>query len=140
MGNTILTSALIGAVIGALVVIIFGFVSSRRKGSFDVKVNRSGVVDTTLAPDEALRRIEAAATQQGLTVEQVDTAGQRILLSEGLGFSSFGHFFPISVAATEGGGSAVTVGLKTKVPQYGPVVGRNHRKIMEKVRSAVSVS
>ena len=138
MGNTILTSALVGAVVGALVVIVFGFISSRRKGSFDVKVNRSGVVDTPVAPEEALRRIEASAPGQGLTVEQVDSAGQRILLSEGLGLSSFGHFFPITVAAAEGGGSAVTVGLKTKVPQYGPVVGRNHRKIMEKVRSALS--
>lgn len=137
MGNTILTSALVGAVVGALVVIVFGFISSRRKGSFDVKVNRSGVVDTPVAPEEALRRIEASAPGQGLTVEQVDSAGQRILLSEGLGLSSFGHFFPITVAAAEGG-SAVTVGLKTKVPQYGPVVGRNHRKIMEKVRAALS--
>lgn len=138
MGDTIFSSALIGAVIGGAVVLVFALISSRRKGSFDVKVNRSGVVETTAAPGEALRRIEASAAGQGLKVEQVDTAGHRILLSEGLRFSSFGHFFPITVAPAEGGGSSITVGLKTKVPQYGPVVGRNHRKIMDKVRTAVS--
>ena len=138
MGNTILSSALVGAVIGAVVILVFGFLSSRRKGSFDVKVNRSGVVETSVTPAEALRRIEASAPGHGLKVEQVDTAGQRILLSEGMGFSSFGHFFPITLAPAEDGGSAITVGLKTKVPQYGPVVGRNHRKIMDKIRTAVS--
>ena len=138
MGETILSSALIGAVVGAAVVLVFGLLSRRRKGSFDMKVNRSGIVETTLPPADALQRIEVSAAGQGLKVEQVDTAGLRILLSEGLGFSSFGHFFPITVAPAEGGGSAITVGLKTKVPQYGPVVGRNHRKIMDKVRTAVS--
>lgn len=140
MGDTILTSALVGAIVGAAVVLIFGLMSNRRKGSFDVKVNRSGVVDTPLPPAEALQRIEASAADHGLKVEQVDTPGQRILLSEGMGLASFGHFFPISVAPADGGGSAVTVGLKTKVPQYGPVVGRNHRKIMNKIRSAVSAT
>ena len=140
MGETILTSALIGAVVGGAVVFIFALISGRRKGSFDVKLNRSGVVKTALAPEEALRRIEASAAGQGLKIEQVDTAGLRILLSEGLGISTFGHFFPISVAPAEDGGSAITVGLKTKVPQYGPVVGRNHRKIMNKIRTAVSGS
>ena len=138
MGNTMLSSALIGAVIGVVVVLVFGFLASRRKGSFDIKVNRSGVVETALAPDEALRRIEASAAGQGLKVEQVDTAGQRILLSEGMGLSSFGHFYPITLAPAEGGGSAITVGLKPKVPQFGPVVGRNHRRIMDRIRVALA--
>ena len=129
--------AIIGGVIGVIMVVVFGIIAHFKKASFDVKVKRSGVIETAGAPDETIRRIQSSAPGAGLKVEEIDTAGHRILLSEGLSFGSFGHFFPISAEASAGG-ARVTVGMSTKIPQYGPVVSRNHRKIMDKVRGMIA--
>ena len=102
-----------------------------------MKAQRSGVIRVDIPPGEALNRIQAAAPRVKLKVEEVDAAGGRILLSEGPTFTSFGNFFPIAIAPANGG-AEITVGLKPKVPQRGPIVGRNHRKIMERIENAVA--
>ncbi|MCB9947114.1 MAG: hypothetical protein H6842_04710 [Rhodospirillaceae bacterium] len=131
------SGALIGAVVGLLVVLVFMAIAKTKTGSLDMPVQRSGTVAASVPPEEVLRRLEAAAPRNGLKVEQVDAAGGRILLSDGTSFTSFGNFYPIAVAPAASG-AEITVGLKTKAPQYGPVVGRNHNRIMDKVRTMVA--
>ena len=133
----ILGAAGFGAVIGAVVVLVLGAWASTRKGSLALKAQRSGVIQVDLPPAEALTRIRAAAPRVRLKVEEVDAAGGRILLSGGTTFTSFGHFYPIAVTPANGG-AEITVGLKPKVPQRGPLVDRNLRKIMERIRNAVA--
>ena len=58
------------------------------------------------------------------------------MLSEGTTFLSFGHFVVVTAADDGSGSSTITVGLATKVPQYGPVVTSNHKKMMTKVQAA----
>ena len=128
----------IGLLIGIVLVGVFLVLAKLRKPSFDMAVNRSGVVATTLPPDEVLARIEAAARSGGLKVEQVDAAGHRLLLSRGASGFSWGHFVVVAAAPAEGGGSTITVGLKTKVPQFGFIAGHHHRKAMDTVRGAVT--
>ena len=127
-----------GLLIGIVVVGVFLIFAALRKPSFDMAVNRSGVVTTALPPGDALARIEAAARGAGLTVVETDTAGHRLLLSKGASVFSWGHFVVVAAAPAAGGGATITVGLKTKVPQFGGVAGHHHRKAMDTVRGAVT--
>ena len=127
----------VGAVISVIIIAVYYVVcftiSRRRKGSFDMEVERRGVVDTPLPPGEALRRIEAVASANGLRVEEVDAAGCRILLlPEGLGFMHFGYFFAVAVTSATGGGSTITVGLRNRI--RGGVLGANsfRRRVMNR--------
>lgn len=48
------------------------------------------------------------------------------------------HFGCASPIRVRRGGSTITVGLKTKVPQFGGVAGHYHRQAMDTVRDAVA--
>lgn len=140
MGESILTGALIGAVIGGGFVIVMWIVASKAKPSFDVTIRRDGTFSVPQAPADALQAIQKGIASQGLKVEIVDKPGGRMVLSEGTTFMSFGHFVVVTVADDGSGGAAITVGLATKVPQYGPVVTRNHTKMVDKVKAAVGAT
>ena len=43
---------------------------------------------------------------------------------QGVSGFSWGHFLVVAPAPAADGGSTITVGLKTKVPQFGGVTGR----------------
>ena len=133
----IIVAAGYGAVIGVIVALVFTVVAWTRKGSLSLKAQRSGVIRVDVPPAEALNRIQAAAPRVKLKVEEVDAVGGRILLSEGLSLTSFGNFLLIAIAPLNGG-AEITVGLKPKVPQRGPLVGRSHRRVMERIENAVA--
>ena len=133
----ILRTAVIGAAIGVVVALVLVFIAGTRKGSLALKAQRSGVIRVDMPPAEALNRIQMVAPGIKLKVEEVDAAGGRILLSEGATLNSFGHFLPIAVTPANGG-AEITVGLKPKVPARGPLVARRHRRIMERIRNAVT--
>ena len=127
-----------GLLIGIVVVGVFFLFAALRKPSFDMAVNRSGAITSALPPDDALARIEAAAPGARLKVVEADAAGHRLLLSKGTSGFSWGHFLVVTAAPAAGGGSTITVGLKTKVPQFGGVAGHYHRQAMDTVRDAVA--
>ena len=142
-GNAV--GALIIVVIIAVHYVVCFSISRRRKGSFDMAVERRGFVDTPLPPGETLRRIEAFAGANGLRVEAVDTACHRILLlQDGLGFMHYGYFFVLVVTPTTGGGSTITVGLRNRVRGGGLGAISFRRRVMNRflgeIRSAVTAA
>lgn len=139
MGEAMIIGAIVGAIAVVVGVVIVLIMTAQRKPSFDVKVRRSGSFAAPMRPGDAIDRLEAEAKSVGLKVDIVDKPGSRLLLSDGLSLFSFGHFVPVSVEAS-GNGALVTVGMATKIPQYGPVVTRNHKKIVAKVKRALEVA
>ena len=143
MGEPMISGTAIGAIVGGLAaligVAIVLIMAARRKPSFDVKVRRSGTFAAPMRPGDAIDQLEAQAKSVGLKVDIVDKPGSRLLLSDGVSLFSFGHFVPVSVEAS-GDGARVTVSTATKIPQYGPVVTRNHKKILVKVKRALEVA
>ena len=110
MGESMLTGALIGAVIGAIAVVVMWIVGSRVKPSFDLKIRREASFAANMPADQALQAIQKGVAGQGLKVEMVDKPGSRMLLSEGASLMSFGHFVLVKTADAAGG-SEITVGL-----------------------------
>ena len=64
MSGDIWQSALIGALIGVVVVVVMALLGSRRKPNFDAPPRRNATVQSNLAPAEALARIKAIPNAQ----------------------------------------------------------------------------
>jgi hypothetical protein len=137
MGEDIWQSALIGAVIGLVVVVAMAFIGSRRKPVFDAPPKRNATVASALPPAEALARIKAIPNAQNkLTVAAEEPAKGLVVLGDSMSLASFGNFYPCFAKAA-GAGSEIVVGIQPKAPQYGPVVSSKLRKVTEAVRLAV---
>jgi len=131
--------ALIGGVIGLIIVGIMFLVARSAKPSFDAKRSREGSFGVAMAPKEVTARLKDAAGSMGYEVALLDEANDRIILSEGFGLTSYGNFIPVT-AVQSGGETTVTVGLTPKAPQYGPMVTRRHKSAMESVQSALGAA
>lgn len=135
----ILTGAIIGGVIGMVVVGIYWILASQAKPSFDVKLQRSGAFAAPMPPAAVIARLRDGAAAQKLEVALLDEANGRIILSEPVTVWSFGSFIHVT-AEPAGGDAKVTVGLKTKAPQWGPVLGKIHKKVADKVKAILGLA
>jgi len=131
-----LAGALIGLIIGLIMAGVFWYIASQKKPSFDAPVSRSEAFTAGLAPAAAIAKVSEAAPAMGLKVALSDDKSDRLILEEGVSLSSYGFFVLIS-ATGEADGSTITVGLMNKAPQWGPVVTKKHRRLVEKVKGAL---
>ncbi|HUT51220.1 MAG TPA: hypothetical protein VM325_17965 [Alphaproteobacteria bacterium] len=134
-----LGGALIGLIIGLIMAGVFWYIASQKKPSFDAPVSRSDAFTVALAPSAAIAKVSEAAPAMGLKVALNDDNADRLILEERASFSSYGFFLAISATA-EGNGSTITVGLMNKAPQWGPVVTRKHRALVEKIKGALGIA
>lgn len=134
-----LQGAIIGLIVGLGMAIVFWWMASKKKPSFDLPAARSETLSVELAPAAAIAKVVEAATAIGLSVALSDNAANRVLLEEPTSIMNYGSYLRVS-AAIEGTGAVVTVDLVNKAPQWGPVVTKKHRALMEKVRGALGTA
>jgi len=131
--------ALLGFVVSLIVIGIMLIISSKKKPSWDAAVKRNSTFSLDMEPAAAIARLKEAAPAAGLSVALEDDGNNRLILNETGSMLSFGNFVPVSASAAAGG-SQVSVGLTTKVPQWGPVVGKKHEAILGKIKAALGAA
>ncbi len=144
LADSVTQGLLIGLVVGAVFTVIGLTIAFRRKGTIAGvgAGKRPQTFEAAVSPEEALARIRDEAPGWGYAVDDaVDDAKETrksILLSSKPSFVSWGFFFPVTLSPREPGGTAVRVGVKSKVFQYGPIVWAAQRKCVDRIRSALS--
>jgi len=131
--------AIIGLIVGLIVVGVFYYMASQKKPSFDLPVSRSEDFNANLDPAGAIGRVNEAAQTMGLSVALEDKANHRVILDEPTSLKGYGNFIAVS-AAPDGKGSKITVALMNKAPQWGPVVTKRHRAFATQIKTALGVA
>jgi hypothetical protein len=134
-----LGGALIGLIVGLIIVGVFWYIASQKKPSFDARVSRSAEFAVDMAPAAVIAKVGEAAPAMGLSVALTDDKSDRLILDQGVSLNNFGNFLAVTAVA-DGKGSMVTVGLMDKAPQWGPVVTKKHRQLVNKVKAALGVA
>ena len=62
---------------------------------------------------------------------------KRLLLADGMSFSSWGFYYPVDLTARPDGGTEVSVGIRSKAIQWGPLVTRAQKKMVEQLQALV---
>lgn len=137
MGESMLQGAIIGLVVGAVMVVVFFILAKNKKPEIDMKARKTTAVETPLAPADAFEKLRDNAGKHALTVPLADNAAHKLVLSDGMTLFSWGMFYPVSVEAT-GSGARVTVGVSPKTPQWGPVIPHKLEKAVGKVRTILA--
>ncbi len=132
-------AVILGLAAGSVIYVGVFVWAMRRPPSFDAASSRSGAFSHDMAPPAVIARLKEAAPVMGLKLALEDDANHRLVLSEGMSLFSFGNFILVDATA-DGPGSKVTVGLKPRVPQWGPAVTSRHRAVLTKIKAALGAA
>ena len=137
-----LQGALIGAVIGLAYALLILWRAKNAKGGKYLTEMTKRVVGFAApqAPDAVIAALQGGAAGHPATLEAVDAAAHRLVLTDKASLSSFGFFYPIHVAAAPGGGSSVSVGIASRGNQWGPLVTKAHTIFADAVKKTLGVA
>jgi hypothetical protein len=124
-----------------VIVICIGFiVSLTRKGSWALKVRPQIITSfsTTVSPEKALTSIVRFAHSSGYKVSNLDETVNRVVLEEPLSFWGWGFFFPIFLVKQPDSLTSISVGIKSKFIQYGPIVHRSHSRCINGIKNSLA--
>lgn len=126
-----------GLLIGLIMAtaLIFFAITRKSSSSLESKPQRSEVITTTKSIDEILRLISSFASANGYKIGHFQPEMGELVLEEGMSMTSYGFFFPIKVSSNGAGGSQISVGIKSKAFQYGPIVGRSHERVVNGIKA-----
>ncbi len=99
---------------------------SQRRGQFMVK----------LPADQIRAKLLELAKSKGYTIEE--TSELQIVLADQPTATSWGFFYPITLSTKPDGTTILTIGIKSRLMQFGPVVSKHHKRLMEQITSAFS--
>jgi len=118
--------------------IILGIISMR-KGSSTLKKKSKKLKSFTssLPPREAFKAVVCWASASTYKIDDINEEETKLVLSDGVTFTSWGFFYPVFVSAAENGKSLIEVGIKSKALQIGPKVWRAHERCMSAVKAAL---
>ena len=124
-------------IITALIVIatIYAYVLLRPVPPIDADFGSRKVSFTTGVPAaEVFRIVENAEPSDRYRLGRSDAGRGRVILHDGMSWSSFGFYYPVDIAASADGQTHVTVGIKSKYPlQFGPLVKAQQEKANQKL-------
>jgi len=129
------TGALIGA---AIVLVVIGFMLMRPPPAINASFGGKRMGFSTTVSHAAAYRAVAGLGQSGkLKVARSDEGLWRVLLADGLSWTSWGFYYPVDFSPRSDGGTDVTIGIKSKAFQWGPFVTMAHKRTTETVRGAI---
>jgi hypothetical protein len=118
--NDVLTGALVGAVVGGVMLLIFAITGSRRQAGnmFDQKPTDLVSFTLPVSRAEAYNAILEYAHHHGFKVEIGDPTYGRVLLGQNMGLTRFhnGIWLPIYLQ-DDPGGTTIEVGVQSKTYQ-----------------------
>lgn len=123
--------------VGVAVVLVLLLVAFTRKGSVAaIAMTKQRIVLHATAPPDVVYGWLTQHCPAGYSVEDADPARRIVILSSRPTLFTLGFFYPTFVY-TEGGGTRVDLGIKSKAFQYGPLVTRDHRKLAQALASLI---
>ena len=93
-------------------------IKSSKSASFTIKNDKS----------QALKTIVRFAQANGYKVDSIDDAQYTVVLSDSVSATTWGFFYMIQIDDYSAGNNKISVGVKSKVTQGGPIVDRNLEK------------
>lgn len=126
-------SLFIGTCIGYIV-------AATRKGSWALKVKsqRMELFSTIVSPEETLASIIYFAQASGYKISNLDEIENRVVLEESISFWSWGFFYPVFISKQSDGHTSISVGIKSKFIQRGPIVARSLKRCVNGIKEALS--
>lgn len=96
---------------------------------------------TTLPIADAFRAIASGPKGERFKVLRFDAQKKRVLLSDRMSWTSWGFYYPVEFAErADEKGTDVTVGIRSKAIQFGPLVTRAHKRTIERVQALVELA
>jgi Flp pilus assembly protein CpaB len=86
---------------------------------------------------EAYRAVSNIGPGEKLSVARADEGIGRVILADGIGWTSWGFYYPVDFVKRSDGSTDVSVGIRSKAIQFGPLVTRAHQRTLETVRRLV---
>jgi hypothetical protein len=129
-----------GAITAVVVVaIIYAWSLLQPMPSIDTNFGDRKVSFTTAVPPaDVFRIVENVGPSDSFKLGRADAAKGRVILHDGLTWTSFGFYYPVDIAPGADGQTQVTVGIKSKYPlQFGPLVKRQQEKANQKIADAL---
>lgn len=128
-----------GLLVGLLIICAFLFLAASRRSSSSLKQKpqRLESLTTSKSVEDVIRLISSFASASGYKVSHFDPSRGEIVLEEGASAFSYGFFFPISISANGAAGTLVSIGIRSRAVQVGPVVGRSHDKVVSGIKAAL---
>jgi hypothetical protein len=127
---------LTGAITAVVVIaIIYAYVLLRPVPAIDADFGTRKVTFTTsVPPTDVFRIVENVGPSDSYKLGRADSGRSRVILHDGLSWTSFGFFYPVDIAPGADGQTRVTVGIKSKYPlQFGPLVRAQQEKANRKM-------
>ena len=92
-------------------------------------------IESSLSPAEVFERLESGVGKFAL--EDADRARGLVVLTTKPTFATWGFFYPVHLAQS-GDGSTVTVGIRSRLVQFGPLVGLAHRQCATAIKQQLA--
>jgi|TARA_Y100000294_G_C8421664_1_gene283060 hypothetical protein len=125
-----------------IILVIVGFffvIASLRKGSSVVKKKPRKLNSFTseLPPDKIFKLVAQLPQRSKYKIDNIDETNMTIIISSSASAMSYGFFFPVYITQQTDGKTLVEVGIKGKIPQYGPVVTKNLDNIVNELKAVI---
>jgi hypothetical protein len=125
-----------GAITALIVVgIIYLYVMMRPVPPIETNFgDRKVTFNTTKPAADVFRIVENVGPSDSYRLGRADSGRGRVILQDGLSWTSFGFYYPVDIAPGADGQTQVTVGIKSKYPlQFGPLVKAQQEKANQKI-------
>jgi hypothetical protein len=115
--------------------IIYAYVVLRPVPAIDANFgDRKVTFSTSVPPADVFRIVENVGPSDSFKLGRSDSGRGRVILQDGLSWTSFGFYYPVDIAPGDNGQTQVTVGIKSKYPlQFGPLVKAQQEKANAKI-------
>ena len=127
---------LTGAITALIVVgIIYAYATLRPVPSIEADFGPRKVSFSTAVPAaDVFRIVENVGPSDSYKLGRADSGKSRVILHDGLTWTSFGFYYPVDIVPGADGQTQVTVGIKSKYPlQFGPLVKAQQEKANRKM-------
>jgi hypothetical protein len=92
---------------------------------------------TRVTVADAYRAIANPGPGHKFSVARQSEGIRRVLLADGLSLSSWGFYYPVDLVAQPDGTTEVSLGIRSKALQWGPLVTRAQKKMLDQVQALV---
>jgi hypothetical protein len=125
-----------GAITAIIIVaLIYGYVLLKPVPPIEADFGARKVSFTTAVPAaDVFRIVENVGPSDSYKLGRADSGRGRVILHDGLTWTSFGFYYPVDIVPGSDGQTQVTVGIKSKYPlQFGPLVKLQQEKANQKI-------
>ena len=128
-----------GALIGGGGMLFVGLLLLMRPApAIDMTFGGKRMSFTTRVPvADAYRAIANLGPGHKFSVARESEPRKRVLLADGLSFSSWGFYYPVDLVGRPDGTTEVSLGIRSKALQWGPLVTRAQKKMLDEVQALV---